>query len=323
MMTITKIIQPDTSDTPKYEVLSGPLFEIKIDDPSSSRGTKTLFRIRALRSIPGTNVRKGQLGGYIDRSSNLSHSGACWIYAGARVYASSTVREDAAVRAGSTVRASSVRDNAIIDRSHLNRCTILADAVIARSTLDHIRIYRRGVSVVRSHVESQSGGLTIESGVEILRSRVFGSGALASVLEITDSHVQNAGKIRAPCRLVNCRVESSREVFTFLGRYPNEIVAAYPGFLQEPKEPNQIVFNVDGCVFSYENFIKVFAGPQPAKTCRYLYMKNMADLAMLVLSPIFRHTLPVVPYWKMLDAMAEQDAPFHPQGFVPLSLTEV
>lgn len=37
------------------------------------------FRPRALRDIPEAGVKVGDLGGYMESSDNLSHSGRCWI----------------------------------------------------------------------------------------------------------------------------------------------------------------------------------------------------------------------------------------------------
>ena len=39
---------------------------------------RTLHRIKALRDFG--NVKAGELGGWIEKESNLSHSGNCWVY---------------------------------------------------------------------------------------------------------------------------------------------------------------------------------------------------------------------------------------------------
>ena len=49
-------------------------------------GSKTLYRIISLVSIPKINLRKGDLGGFIEDQSNLSHLGTCWIFDDAMVY---------------------------------------------------------------------------------------------------------------------------------------------------------------------------------------------------------------------------------------------
>jgi acyl-[acyl carrier protein]--UDP-N-acetylglucosamine O-acyltransferase len=44
-----------------------------------------LHRIRALRDIPTSGVKKGDLGGYIEKEDNLSHEWSCWVHKEARV----------------------------------------------------------------------------------------------------------------------------------------------------------------------------------------------------------------------------------------------
>ncbi|WP_375638621.1 hypothetical protein [Bartonella sp. AA16NXGY] len=50
---------------------------------------RTLHRIRALRDFG--YVKKGDLGGFIENESNLSHDGNCWISGNAKVYGKAKV----------------------------------------------------------------------------------------------------------------------------------------------------------------------------------------------------------------------------------------
>ena len=45
---------------------------------------KKLFRIKAL--VAFCDVEKGELGGFIEKEDNLSHSGDAWVYGDAQVY---------------------------------------------------------------------------------------------------------------------------------------------------------------------------------------------------------------------------------------------
>lgn len=58
-------------------------YELLIDDTIDVFGV-TLFRIKALISFG--NVEKGDLGGYVKKEDNLSHSGNAWVYGNAEVY---------------------------------------------------------------------------------------------------------------------------------------------------------------------------------------------------------------------------------------------
>lgn len=47
-------------------------------------GNHTLYRIRALRSF--SDVKEGDLGGWIEKEENLPHEGNRWVFDKARVY---------------------------------------------------------------------------------------------------------------------------------------------------------------------------------------------------------------------------------------------
>ena len=49
----------------------------------------TLFKIRALKNFG--NVKKEDLGGFIEKESNLSQDGNCWIFESAKVYGDAKV----------------------------------------------------------------------------------------------------------------------------------------------------------------------------------------------------------------------------------------
>ena len=70
----------------KYELLKDDFIEVD--------GRK-LYRIRALRGFG--YVEKGELGGYIEREENLTHSGNAWVSGDARVYVDAWVYGNARV----------------------------------------------------------------------------------------------------------------------------------------------------------------------------------------------------------------------------------
>ena len=51
---------------------------------------RTLHRIKALKNI-GTDVKKGDLGGFVESERNLSQKGNCWVFNSAMVYDSAMV----------------------------------------------------------------------------------------------------------------------------------------------------------------------------------------------------------------------------------------
>lgn len=64
----------------KYELLNDDFMEFD---------SRKLYRIRALRSFG--NVKKGDLGGYIEREENLSHSGNAEVYGNDWVYGNANI----------------------------------------------------------------------------------------------------------------------------------------------------------------------------------------------------------------------------------------
>lgn len=59
------------------------------------RSGKTLYQIEALKDFD--NVKKGDLGGWVESEDNLSQEGDCWIYGDASVQDNAIVRDDATI----------------------------------------------------------------------------------------------------------------------------------------------------------------------------------------------------------------------------------
>ena len=69
-------------------------FELTNEFITNTFGTK-LFRIRAL--VEFGDVEAGELGGYVEKESNLGHDGNAWVYDNAWVYGDAWVSGDARV----------------------------------------------------------------------------------------------------------------------------------------------------------------------------------------------------------------------------------
>ena len=78
----------------ELELIADKKYELLKDDYIKV-GERTVYRIRALKDFG--NVKKGDLGGYIESEDNLSHEGTAWIYDDAEVYGDARVYEDAKV----------------------------------------------------------------------------------------------------------------------------------------------------------------------------------------------------------------------------------
>lgn len=81
----------------------------ELTDITIEQSGVTLYRIRAVRAIKALGIKKGDLGGYVEKGENLSQSGAAWISGNAsvcgdaRVYGNARVCGDASVSGNARV----------------------------------------------------------------------------------------------------------------------------------------------------------------------------------------------------------------------------
>ena len=47
---------------------------------------RLLHQIKAIRNLSSTHVKAGDVGGWIEKESNLSHNGDCWVFPDAEVF---------------------------------------------------------------------------------------------------------------------------------------------------------------------------------------------------------------------------------------------
>ena len=68
-------------------------------------GRRILYRIKAVKDF--ADVKKGELGGFVEREENLSHEGNCWIWHNAKVYGCAGVYDSAQLYENAEVYGSS------------------------------------------------------------------------------------------------------------------------------------------------------------------------------------------------------------------------
>lgn len=66
-----------------------------LTDETKEVDGRALHRIKAVRSF-GT-IKKGDLGGWVEKYNNLSHAGDCWVFQYAEVYGNALVYGNAKV----------------------------------------------------------------------------------------------------------------------------------------------------------------------------------------------------------------------------------
>ncbi len=72
-----------------------------LEDNSIKAKGKTLYAIEAIKNFG--DVRKGDVGGYIESEDNLSHDGKCWVSGDAMVFGNAVVSENALVEGSAMV----------------------------------------------------------------------------------------------------------------------------------------------------------------------------------------------------------------------------
>lgn len=90
---------------------------------------KNLYKIRALKDI-GENVKKGDLGGFVESEDNLSQEGNCWVSGNAEVYGDARVFGDAWVSGNAEVTQTCTKTPIVI--SGLNYLVTITD--------NHVRV---------------------------------------------------------------------------------------------------------------------------------------------------------------------------------------
>ena len=92
-------------------------------------GMRGLYRIKALRDFG--NVKKGDVGGYVENEYNLSHDGECWIYDDAAVFDNATVWNDVRIYGKARIYGNARINNHVVV---CNNARIYDDARVCANT---------------------------------------------------------------------------------------------------------------------------------------------------------------------------------------------
>ena len=65
----------------------------KLTDEKIKHNGRTLYRIQALKDFG--DVKAGELGGYVESETNLSHEGNCWVADEAKVFHEARISDNA------------------------------------------------------------------------------------------------------------------------------------------------------------------------------------------------------------------------------------
>jgi hypothetical protein len=106
------------------------MVKYKLTDETKELDGHILYRIEALVDI--NNVKKGYKGGWIEKESNLSQEGICWVYDNALVHDNAVVCDNAWVRDNAKLC-----DNAVVcgNAKVLDNAVVRGNAVVCGDAL--------------------------------------------------------------------------------------------------------------------------------------------------------------------------------------------
>ena len=155
-----------------------------------------LYRIRALKNFGA--VKAGELGGWIESESNLSHEGDCWIYGEAKVYGDAIVSNNAIVSANAQI---------------YNNSRIWLDARISGNAKIYgfAEIYERAFVCDTAEVFGKSD---VSGNARIFgNSQIFDNAEISGDSRIANSEVSNV-KISGDSQIANGIIKSRDDIVT-------------------------------------------------------------------------------------------------------------
>lgn len=191
--------------------------------------SKTLYRIRALKNF--SDVKAGDLGGFVESEENLSHKGDSWIYDDSKVVGTSRIKGCSKVKGCSTIVNSKIKNRSIITYSSVvKNCSVSDNSIVDNSIVDYSVVMKNSIidnSIVGGNADSSTiiNSKVINSAVDNSRvnnSTVDNSSVNDSKVynsSVNDSTVDNFrvgdsvfGGIR--CRFNNARIDHTSEYIT-------------------------------------------------------------------------------------------------------------
>ena len=174
-------------DEKKYELVEDDIIKFTASDDKGNTNCYQLYRIKALKDFD--DVKKGDLGGYIDKESNLSQCGNCWVGYHARVYGNARVHGDARVDGEAYVYGHAE----IADKAHI---------------FGNARVY---------------GSVDVYSNARIFDSaRVYGYAQISGYAQIFDSarvygdaNILDGAEVYGYAKVGNAIIKSSDDIITF------------------------------------------------------------------------------------------------------------
>ena len=242
----------------KYELTEETIVERRL----------VLHRIKALKSFD--NVRKGDLGGWIESENNLSQDGDCWVYGEAKVYGNSLVKNNAKVAHYSQVCDSIISDNANV----FDHASILCNSVVSGNS----RVSGHA-EINRSIVESEAcvfDDVSIINDTHISGSaKVVGSGIISMSIIRGNANVAISSN-----RMVGAYIQSNTDYFSITGLQGDEVANSYRyGLTFYRSFGDAIKVNYNTCTYLINEFRHyiIYSKLDSELTENYLFLADFAE----------------------------------------------
>lgn len=125
----------------------------KIEGKNRENELKTVYQIQALVDIPIHKVKKGDLGGWVEFESNLSHDGDCWIKSGVGLFDEVRVSGDVLLCSGeSDVKSDLPILCTVKGKANIEGSGVIVDSHIRDSILDGERMKLSDNIIQHTHI---------------------------------------------------------------------------------------------------------------------------------------------------------------------------
>jgi len=149
-----------------------------------------LYQIKALRDF--SDVKAGDLGGFVMSEENLSHEGNCWIYNDAIATDHARVMDDALMASEATLKDYAVlSDNATLDDS----CTVSGHAIVSEyATISgHSIVSKRALvtddAIIRDQVLVTNDAVVQNSAVVSGNAQIRDHALIGGCAQVTDNAI--------------------------------------------------------------------------------------------------------------------------------------
>lgn len=199
-------------------------YELLKTDTYNMNG-KTLYRIIAIRNFG--NIKKGELGGFVQNEKNLSHKGTCWIHDEAKVYENARVYGDAQVYNYTLIYGNArVYGNANLFVKVLitENARVYGNACLIGLTMvrHNVRIYGNARiidSIISDKTRIYGNSFVDGCGVKIHgKSRIYDNAHITGQTEIIDTKVYDDSEIHNVRRIKQSNVHGKSKLIDYNDR---------------------------------------------------------------------------------------------------------